>query len=368
MTDKPIQPWQRLHPEFKLNGLPIALEALEDVAYSLTKEGEAFEREYGEFLLDWLDQSEDIWVKTSGSTGAPKNWKVKKEHFLASARLTGEVFELFPGRRTLLGIPGSFIAGKMMFVRALVLGLDLLVVRPSKNPLKKTGGRFSFVAMTPYQLSHSLEDISRVETILVGGAPIAKSQVQQLDGHRGRVVASYGMTETLTHVALREVHPKFEPSFQALPGVHFTTDDRDCLCIQADYLGLESLQTEDLVELIDSEHFIWKGRLDRVINSGGIKLFPEQIEDKLDALIPYRYFIGSMEHNHLGRQVVLFIESEEVPVNLLEEIQNLADFEKAEKPKRIHWFSQFEELHSGKVDRLKTQNKTPDQVSELQIQ
>ena len=356
MIDKPIQAWQELHPEFKLNGVPIGLEALEDVAYSLTKEGEEFEKVYGEFLLDWLDQSESIEVQTSGSTGKPRVWKMRKMDFLASAKLTGEVFELFPGKRTLLGIPGSFIAGKMMFVRAMVLGLDLLVVKPSKNALEGVGGRFYFVAMTPYQLANSLADLHRVDTVLVGGAPVPSSLEKSLAGFKGRVVESYGMTETLTHVALREVHPNRQDSFHALPGVTFEIDERGCLRIQAAHLALKGLQTEDLVELVDQTSFIWKGRLDRVINSGGIKVFPEQIEAKLDALIPYRFFISSRSHPELGEQVVLFIECEGEDQKVLANIQGAKNLTPGEKPREIHWQGVFKELHSGKVDRLGTQD------------
>jgi O-succinylbenzoic acid--CoA ligase len=365
MVDKMIQPWQKLHPEFKLNGLPIALEALEDVAYSLTKEGETFEREYGEFLLDWLDQSDDIVVKTSGSTGEPKNFVVKKEHFLASARLTGEVFELFPGNRTLLGIPGSFIAGKMMFVRALVLGLDLLVVRPSKNPLKETSRRFHFVAMTPYQLANSLDEINRVDTLLIGGAPFPKSLELRLKSYKGKVVESYGMTETLTHIALREVHPNVQKGFTAIPGVSFCVDDRSCLAINAPHLGLENLQTEDLVELHDELHFVWKDRLDRVINTGGIKVFPGQIEYKIDPFIEARFFVGSQSHEQWGEQVVLYVEGNRPNPDVISAVRSVSDYEKGEKPKAIYWISVFRELHSGKVDRLGTQNVPPVSITEI---
>lgn len=365
MVDKPIQPWQKLHPEFKLNGLPIALEALEDVAYSLTKEGEAFEREYGEFLLDWLDQSDNITVKTSGSTGEPKDFIVKKEHFLASARLTGEVFELFPGNRTLLGIPGSFIAGKMMFVRALVLGLDLLVVKPSKNPLEETSRRFNFVAMTPYQLANSLDEIDRVDTLLIGGAPFPKSLELRLKSYKGKVVESYGMTETLTHIALREVHPHAQKGFTAIPGVSFGVDDRSCLSINAPHLGLENLQTEDLVELHDEQHFVWKGRLDRVINTGGIKVFPGQIEFKLDSFINARFFIGSQPHEQWGEQVILFVEGGQPDEALVSAVRSVPDFQKGEKPKAIYWMKAFKELHTGKVDRLGTQNVSPVNITEV---
>lgn len=365
MVDKPIQPWQKLHPDFKLNGLPIALEALEDVAYSLTKEGEAFEREYGEFLLDWLDQSDSITVKTSGSTGEPKDFVVKKEHFLSSARLTGEVFELFPGNRTLLGIPGSFIAGKMMFVRALVLGLDLLVVRPSKNPLENTSRRFNFVPMTPYQLANSLEEISRVDTLLIGGAPFPKSLQLALKSYKGKVVESYGMTETLTHIALRQVHPNPQDVFTAIPGVSFGIDDRSCLSINAPHLGLENLQTEDLVELQDEQHFVWKGRLDRVINTGGIKVFPAQIEAKLDSFIEARFFIGSLPHEQLGEQVILFVEGDQPNEALISAVRSVPHFQKGEKPKAIYWIKAFQELHTGKVDRIGTQNTPPVSTTEI---
>lgn len=365
MVDRAIQPWQKLHPEFRLNGLPIALEALEDVAYSLTKEGESFEREYGEFLLDWLDQSDSITVKTSGSTGEPKDYAVKKEHFLASARLTGEVFELFPGNRTLLGIPGSFIAGKMMFVRALVLGLDLLVVRPSKNPLKNTSRRFDFVALTPFQLANSLGEIDRVDTLLIGGAPFPKSLELALESYKGKVVESYGMTETLTHIALREVHPKPQNNFTAIPGVSFGVDDRSCLSINAPHLGLKNLQTEDLVDLQDPLHFVWKGRLNRVINTGGIKVFPEQIEHKMDSFIGPRFFIGSQPHEQWGEQVILYIERPEVNEVLISAVRSAVDFHKGEKPKAICWMKAFKELHTGKIDRLGTQNVPPVSITEV---
>src|SRR5680860_571647 len=228
---KPL--YRKIHSDFKLNGISFSRDELKEVAYSLIKEGEPFEKEIGDFLLDWLDDNPTLQVHTSGSTGRPKPIMLQKGHMVTSALATGEFFGLQPGNTALLCLPATYIAGKMMLVRAMVLGLELDYVMPSSNPLNGMSKSYNFCAMVPLQLENSLDALDQIATLIVGGAPLSQEvqtqvqarllagQVQNVQtqaqarttNHKPKtanfstaVFESYGMTETITHIALKEVN------------------------------------------------------------------------------------------------------------------------------------------------------------------
>lgn len=383
--------YRNIHSRFKLNGITFDREGLKEVAYSLIKEGELFEKEIGDFMLYWLDDNPTLQVRTSGSTGKPKTIDLQKRQMVNSALATGEFFGLQPGDSALLCLPAAYIAGKMMLVRAIILGLELDYVPPSSKPLDGISKAYHFAAMVPLQLENSLQSLAQIRTLIVGGAPISQTvriklgtlQIKDLPlpvgdgtGHTSfltEVFETYGMTETITHIAVKKldvtssgavvqdgsvVEVRFStPYFKALPGVFLSTDDRACLIIDAPKISEVSVITNDVVDLLSDTEFQWLGRYDNVINSGGVKLFPEQIEVKLASVIASRFFVAGFADEILGQKLVLVLEEDGAEVHsdetTLQEIQSLDILEKFEVPKVIYRVAKFQETESGKIQRQK---------------
>ncbi|UOY06266.1 AMP-binding protein [Muricauda sp. SCSIO 64092] len=347
-----------IHPAFKLNGIHFDEDGLYELAYSWVKEGQDFEKAAGNFLLEWLGPSESIPVQTSGSTGQPKIIEISKEFMVNSALTTGRFFELKPRSSALLCLSAQHIAGKMMLVRALILGLELDIVAPSSKPLTVHQKQYGFCAMVPLQVENSLADLQNIEKLIVGGAPISKSLRKALAKQRGTIFETYGMTETVTHIAVREIgnvkSGMYETYFRTLPDIQIERDERGCLVIVAPKVAAERIVTNDLVEIRDDTHFKWLGRFDNVINSGGVKLIPERIEEKLAPLIENRFFAFGIPHGQLGEELVLIIEGDLDREVLQKGIDNLRDLDKFEKPKQILSTPKFVETKNGKIRREET--------------
>lgn len=336
--------YQNVHNLFKLNGFHLNKEDLIRVAYSFIKEGALYEKPVGNFIYDWFDNHTYIDLKTSGSTGEPKLIRMEKQAMVNSALATGDFLNLHAGNKALLCLPMDYIAGKMMFVRALILGLDLDFIEPTSNPLQNNNTNYDFVAMVPMQVQNSIKNLSQIKKLIIGGTSINHQLKNDLMQQPTQIFETYGMTETCTHVAAKKIGTDI---FNALPNVSFSIDDRNCLTIDASKISSEKIITNDIVELISNNQFVLKGRIDNVINSGGVKLFPEEIESKLSSHITNRFYITSNEDEALGQKVVLVIESE--PYKMEDAIFN--DLSKFEKPKQIIFKPKFEETISGKVIR-----------------
>ncbi|GAA3606312.1 AMP-binding protein [Flavivirga amylovorans] len=353
--------YNKVHNRFKLNGIQYIYEDLMEVAYSFVKEGMPYETYIGEFLLDWLDHDNFIVVNTSGSTGKPKPISINKQAMVNSAVATGDFFNLKPGDKALHCLPSSFVAGKMMLVRAIILGLELDLVEPTLQPGFNTKKHYDFCAMIPLQLQNSLNICDRIKTIIVGGASVSNSLKKKIQNLNSNIYETYGMTETVTHIAVKKINNFNNESrghaelveasyFQTLPNVSISQDERDCLIIDAPKLSKDKIITNDIVKCLSDNEFEWLGRFDNVINSGGLKLFPEKIEAKLQDKIKERFFVASSTHDTLGEQLILILESDS---NKLDESAFL-DLDKFEKPKRIYTVEQFTETPSGKIQRKKT--------------
>ncbi len=352
-----VQELVKVHPEFKLNGIHFSENELAEVAYSLIKEGEEFEKSIGDFILDWLSDAEEIAVKTSGSTAAPKTVYHSKQRMANSAMATANFFNLKPGQPVLLCLSAEYIAGKMMLVRAMTLGLDIDCINPESNPLANSRRPYEFVAMVPLQLANSLKDLNKVNKLLVGGAPLSEDLKEALAPVDTTVYESYGMTETITHIALKKINHNPQDTtvaFETLPGVTIAADDRGCLIIEAPEIITSRLITNDMVELLSQSSFQWLGRYDNVINSGGIKLIPEQIEKKLGTVLESRFFVYGLPDDKLGNKLVLFVEGKTDISKLRSDITSLKTLSKYEVPKEILEISRFQETPTGKIDRAKT--------------
>lgn len=314
------------------------------------------------FLKNWYDNSEFITAQTSGSTGTPKTIRLSKQSMKNSARMTNEFFGLDSFKTALLCLPASYIAGKMMLVRALVGGFNLITVQPSANPFEFIHSAIDFVAVTPYQLHHSADTLRQrdVKNIIVGGGHVNSKLEEIVQSLSAKFYETYGMTETCSHIALRCFNG-IEKSdyFSVLNGVTVRQDERDCLVINAPHLLDKEIVTNDIVELQSENSFKWLGRFDSVINSGGIKIHPELIEKKLERLISQNFFISSIPDELLERKVVLVIES---AVFSDEELKNLRTkmelvFEKYELPKQILFLPEFIYSSGNKILKKETLDK-----------
>lgn len=346
--------YNNIHSLFKLNGIPVSFDNLEAIGYNLVKDGESFEKPIGNFLMDWADPSDSIEVTTSGSTGIPKKIRLKKQHMVNSAMATGSFFNLKAGNSALLCLPADFIAGKMMLVRAMVLGLSLDYAAPSSNPLKGVEKKYDFVAMIPLQVENSLDKLNQVVTLIVGGAKMSTKLKSKTIGFNTNVYETYGMTETITHIAAKKIDTLEVNSFKVLPNVSITVDDRSCLVINAPNIADDVVVTNDVVRIISESEFEWLGRFDTIINSGGVKLIPEKIETKLSSILNTQFFVAGIPDEKLGQKLVLIIEAEKKDLSLIIKVQELNSLEKFEVPKQIFFIKQFVMTENGKIQRLKT--------------
>ncbi|OIQ29079.1 MAG: O-succinylbenzoic acid--CoA ligase [Bacteroidetes bacterium MedPE-SWsnd-G2] len=347
-----IPKYNKIHLKFKMNGVSLDHDSIPEVAYSCVKEGEPFEKSLGAFLLDWLDEGPTIGVLTSGSTGEQKTIQVSKQAMVNSSIVTGDYFKLEPGDSALHCLPTTHIAGKMMVVRAMMLGLELDVVEPKLNPEFKADKTYSFCAMVPAQLSNCLGKLNNIETLIVGGAAVNAQLLDEIQGLSTKVCATYGMTETVSHIALKPLNYGSESAhFTCLAGITISKDERSCLVIDAPKLSAEQIITNDIVEIYENNTFEVLGRFDNMINSGGLKYFPEKIEAKLEGKLPCRYFITSEPDQVLGEQIVLVLEGESVIVD--DSIYG-KEFGKFEIPKKTYNVSKFVETPTGKIQRKKT--------------
>lgn len=340
--------YKNVHNRFKLNGVHFSKDDLCRIAFSYIKDGEDYQQPIGQFLLDWFDENDYVTVKTSGTTGKPKQIAIFKEAMVNSALATGDFFKLQPGDSALLCMSAQYIAGKMMLVRALILGLELDVVAPSSTPLKNCNKKYDFVAMVPMQVENSIACLHTVKTVIIGGAKLNFSLKEKLKTVSATVFETYGMTETITHIAAKSVHDDF---FTVLPNVQIRQDERNCLVINAPKVSNTEIITNDIVEIVSNTTFKWLGRFDNVINSGGVKLFPEEIEEKLQNKIEQRFFITSKEDDILGQKVILIVESEE---EIVFESSVFQDLKKFEQPKEIFFTPKFVETETNKINRIKT--------------
>ena len=339
----------RIHSQAKINSIPVLINLKELLNRKIIGvEDQVINDQLIRFLGELTNQKDEIEVLTSGSTSAPKPIKINKNALIASAQATGDFLKLKPKDSALLCLPLDYIAGKMMLVRALVLGLNLTIRAASNQPLKNETKGYDFSAMVPYQVSQSLSKLSLIKTLIVGGAPISHSLNKQLKLIPSTIYETFGMTETISHIAMRNVHDNV---FKALKGVELSLTKQNCLLINAPRVTSSIIETNDVVELISNKAFLWLARKDFIINSGGIKVYPEQVEKKLSEALPEESFIiASVKDKLLGERVVLLSKlKEKIPNSIFEN-----RLERYQKPKAVYLSVPFFYTKSGKINRVET--------------
>ena len=322
----------------------------------------AWQQSCYQFIKDWLSKEDYIEVQTSGSTGTPKRIRLEKVRMVNSAKMTGHYFNFSKGQKALLCLPCDYIAGKMMVVRAFVWDLDLHLVAPTGNPMKDNMKQFRFAAMVPMQVTivqeESPEQFKFLEQLIIGGGKVGQALYKALQQLPTQCYATYGMTETITHIAIQKLNGTRQSDyFEALPDIQLSLDHRDCLVIEAPQVAEGQVITNDIVQL-EKNQFKWLGRFDNVINSGGVKVFPEQIEKKLESIIEIRFFISYLPDEKLGQKVILILE--DISWN---ETQ-IADFQlkmkkvltKYEQIKAFYFVNSFAETPTGKIQRNRTKS------------
>ena len=273
-----------------------------------------------EFVSDWQSDSPTLLVHTSGSTGKPKPMLVEKRRMEASARITCGFLGLRAGDTALLCMPLDFIAGKMVVVRSLVWGLQLVAVEPSGHPLKGLTESPTFAAMVPMQVYNSLkvEEERRllrdIKHLIIGGGAINRDMAEALRGFPNAVWSTYGMTETLSHIALRRLSgAEASEWYEPFDGVGVTTSADGCLVIDAPAVCAQPLVTNDIAEIApDGRHFRIRGRRDNVVCSGGLKLQIEEMEARLQPHLNVPYMISKRPDDKFGEAVVLLAVTDDM--------------------------------------------------------
>lgn len=312
--------------------------------------------ELADFLTDWFSNSSTMELQTSGSTGKPKIMRATKAAMRAGAAMSCEYFGLTAANRVLLCLPMRYIAGKMMVVRAIVSGATLQLQEPCSTPLANLTSPVDFVPLVPMQVASTLkqengkQQLALAKSILLGGGFIDPALAEQLQHIPGRIYASYGMTETLSHIALRHVNgPKRSDWYTPLRGVSLSISADDTLVITAPHLGVTELVTNDLAEIRADGTFRILGRRDAVINSGGIKIQAEEIEQRLSAGTGLTLLAVPAPDSILGQCVALLWEGEDDAESSLQAaIQSLPAYH---RPRIVRHLPLLPRTATGKLSR-----------------
>ena len=281
-----------------------------------------------DFLSEWNNDSDTVLVHTSGSTGKPKPMMVEKKRMLNSARITCDFLGLKPGDSALLCMSLDYIAGKMVVVRSIERHLHLISVPPSGHPLKDVDEEITFAAMVPMQVYNTLqvpeerERLSRIRHLIIGGGAIDAALEKELKSFPANIAiwSTYGMTETLSHIALRRINgDESSEWYQPFDSVHISQTEEGCLVIDAPQVCAETLVTNDIVEIepyiynkVEKLRFRIKGRKDNIICSGGIKIQIEEVETLLKPHLEKPFMLAKKKDGKFGEIAVLLTEDEDI--------------------------------------------------------
>ena len=281
-----------------------------------------------DFFSEWNNDSDRVLVHTSGSTGKPKPMMVEKKRMLNSARITCDFLGLKPGDSALLCMSLDYIAGKMVVVRSIERHLHLISVSPSGHPLKDINEEITFAAMVPMQVYNTLqvpeerERLTHIRHLIIGGGAIDASLEKELQALPGNIAiwSTYGMTETLSHIALRRINgAEASEWYQPFDSVKIRQTEEGCLVIDAPLVCAETLVTNDIVEIesyiynkVEKTRFRIKGRKDNVICSGGIKIQIEEVEALLKPHLEKPFMLAKKKDEKFGEIAVLLTEDEDL--------------------------------------------------------
>lgn len=344
-----------------------------------------------DFKKAWELGQESFELQTSGSTGKPKKIILNRKQMLASVKMTAKVFNLKEGDTAFCCLNIEYIAGMMMLVRAFKIGMDLLIVEPKSNPfediekhlyiLKANRGQ-NFFAFVPLQIQTLLEStpifseiLNSAKAIIIGGAAVNDAILEKVQKIYRPVYVTYGMSETLTHIAIKRINGSAkEDFFNTLEGVDIKLNDESCLMIKSKITNNQWITTNDVAEIINGSSFVLHGRIDNVINSGGVKIQLEKVEKVAESVLQKlktdeqklkgRYFVFSLPDEKLGERMIFVLEKETNPafpsiedatkIDILQGFKEILP--KFEVPKEVFFVEKMIETPTGKIDKIKTIN------------
>lgn len=320
------------------------------------------------FIRNWMTNTEKFNFQSSGSTGAPKMLDISRKQILASVELTKKHLQLKQGEKALVCLSPEYVATKMMVARCLALDLDIVLVEPSANPLDQVNinTKIDFASFVPMQVQKILDSahsarFPKIRNVLIGGAGVHNSLINRLKNFNNNIYHTYGMTETVSHIALRKLDKNSHTNhFKCLSEVRIRSDENNCLVVCGPMTDHKEIFTKDLVEIRNQNEFIWKGRMDNLVNSGGVKIIPELVEEQLISIfsklnISNDFFLAGIEDPLLGQKLVLLIEGGHTDKTLDSLNENMRKFlPKYHTPKEVIFKNKFIRTASGKVRRKET--------------
>lgn len=321
------------------------------------------------FCKDWLQGKTEFKVFTSGSTGIPKEIVISRAQMIFSATKTCDFLGLEKKDTALISLSTDSVGGKMMLIRSFVKNLEITLITPCSNPMENIDTSFDFLSFVPLQIYEILKNtpekvalLNQAKAIIIGGGEVNYELEEMINSIKAPVYSTYGMTETVSHIALRRLNgePK-KDFFTVFDGVEIAIDERNCLTINSEVTNNETLKTNDVVELLDNKNFRWLGRYDNIINSGGIKIQIESLEKKIKQIFDIlgykeRFFITSKKDIKFGEKIILVIEKDFIDKTSLDSIFLALgkSLSKYETPKTILNTKSFIFTQSGKLDKIET--------------
>lgn len=356
-----------------LNNKEISFEEIKNKSY-LEKELSDNQKLTLDFCYEWLNGQQEFVINTSGSTGTPKPIKLSREKMIISAKLTGKYLDLKKGDKSLIVLSVKYIAGLMMIVRGFVLEMDMYIYDVTSNPLKEIDRsiKYDFASFVPLQIYEIITNtpekinfLNSIKNILIGGGVINYNLEKELINLESNIYHTYGMTETITHIALRKVNGKDKKDyFTTLENTKISLDRRGCLVINSPVTDNIDIVTNDLAEILSDKDFKILGRIDNVINTGGIKVQSEKIEQALDKAlseldISANFFVAAEKDDKFGEIITAVFEGEKFDNEIFEKINiKLKNYlEKYEIPKKYLSVEQFKLTDTGKINKRKTLTK-----------
>lgn len=341
-----------------INGIQYDVNNIDNAIDNNNGQDIRFIEEIVSFIKDWFDNTKTILVHSSGSTGTPKPLYVEKEKMMNSAIMTCEFLGLKSNDKALLCMPMKYIAGKMVIVRALVANLNIIPITPCGRPLERIDESIEFAAMIPMQIFNSLNDehdskiLSQIRDVIIGGGSVDKTITDKIENFPNNLWSTYGMTETLSHIALRKLNGILRSEwYTPLKNIRISHSKEMTLCIDAPELCQEFLVTNDICEIDSYGNFKIIGRRDNTINSGGIKIQIEEIEDILKEKTNAKFIITSAKDIKLGDKMVMLIEKGQDLSIVIEACNKYLSPYK--RPKEYIEIEQLPLTETGKPDRAK---------------
>lgn len=315
-----------------------------------------FEKRVIEVINKWNSGEQVFIFETSGSTGEKTSVELSRNVMEYSACATlNKLDKNRTFKRSLIAINPFYIGGTMALIRALIAGHEIEYVDPSSNPLQNTlSSHFDLVSLVPLQVQKIFDEDSKlfhkVSNVIIGGASLTRKYIDLISNIEStEFFHSYGMTETASHFGLQNL--KSQECFETIGDVSIDVNENDCLKARGTVTDQRWIQTNDIVEMIDRNHFKWIARADNVINSGGVKILPEEIESKLENQIALPFFVAGIPDDQLGSKIVLLIQSDE---KIQYDDFNFSQLSRYSVPKDIFTLSSFVFTETNKINRKET--------------